>query len=105
MTRRGGPAPLVTVTLEQTIPARTLVDYNSLTVRERARLGEAIRAGRVDIGISQTQLGKAVGLSPCTISRIERGLHETGPETRWELADALGWFDNVREAPRTWSVR
>jgi transcriptional regulator with XRE-family HTH domain len=38
------------------------------------RIGERIAARRAELGLSQTQLAKAVGLSQATIGKLESGI-------------------------------
>lgn len=53
------------------------------------RLGKAIRARRVTLGISQQALGKAIGVCHQQLVRHESGANELGIVRLAEIADAL----------------
>lgn len=52
--------------------------------------GERLRSARLKTGLSQTELGKAVGLSQSMVGALERGDREPSVETARALADRLG---------------
>lgn len=49
-----------------------------------------IKAARKAKGIKARQLAEMVGLTPASISKIERGLGGVRPTTAKKIADALG---------------
>ena len=60
--------------------------------RRQARLtglGLAIQARRKELGLSQEQLGEAVGGGQVHISRIENGHHAVRVDRLWAICDAL----------------
>jgi transcriptional regulator with XRE-family HTH domain len=63
--------------------------------RERRRqdrltgLGLAIQARRKEVGLSQEQLGEAVGGGQVHVSRIENGHHAVRVDRLWAMCDAL----------------
>lgn len=60
--------------------------------RRQARLtglGQAIQARRKELGLSQEQLGEAVGGGQVHISRIENGHHAVRVDRLWAMCDAL----------------
>lgn len=60
-------------------------------------LGHAIRSARGDAG--QQDLAAVLGVSPLTLSRLERGKHEPSLATALKLAKWLGWsVEQVVEA-------
>src|ERR1035441_2881211 len=55
------------------------------------RFGELLRQLRDDAGLTQEELAEASGLSPRSVSDLERGINRTArKETARLLADALG---------------
>jgi transcriptional regulator with XRE-family HTH domain len=54
-----------------------------------ARLGAALRAVRVQRGISQSQLARLAGVSPSAVSQAERGQRGLSLETLLQLTDQL----------------
>jgi tetratricopeptide (TPR) repeat protein/transcriptional regulator with XRE-family HTH domain len=68
-------------------------------VAERPVLGFArlLRQLRAEAGLTQEELAEASGLSPRSVSDLERGAHRTArPDTARLLADALGLAEPVR---------
>ncbi len=67
------------------------------------RLGELVRRelrnGRVDRGLTQGEVGRAVRLSASEVSRIERGLVHVDLETASVMAAAVGLELSVRAYP------
>ncbi|GAB43819.1 putative Xre family DNA-binding protein [Gordonia terrae NBRC 100016] len=65
-------------------------------------LGRGIRARRVELGWSQAELGRRVGVSASAISQMERGRLGLSLETAIEVADRLGIdFDELLRGPGT----
>ncbi|MEY1673241.1 helix-turn-helix domain-containing protein [Gordonia sp. ABKF26] len=65
-------------------------------------LGRGIRAARVELGWSQAELGRRVGVSASAISQMERGRLGLSLETAIEVADRLGVdFDELLRGPGT----
>lgn len=66
-----------------------------MPTRERRRqdrltgLGLAIQARRKEVGLSQEQLGEAVGGGQVHVSRIENGHHAVRVDRLWAMCDAL----------------
>jgi len=50
----------------------------------------ALREIRELVGISQRELGRRCGISPTTITNVERNKHGVSPELQRKIADALG---------------
>lgn len=50
----------------------------------------AVKAHRLVLGLTTTELGKLVGVSQAEISRIEHYLRSPNPTTRRQLAKVLG---------------
>jgi transcriptional regulator with XRE-family HTH domain len=57
---------------------------------EHAALGEAIRAARVERGLSQEQLADAAGVHVTHLGGVERGVRNPNYATIVKLARALG---------------
>ncbi len=57
---------------------------------EHAALGEAIRAARVERGLSQEQLADAAGIHVTHLGGVERGVRNPNYATIVKLARALG---------------
>lgn len=53
-------------------------------------IGETIVAIRKDLGMTQAELAKKMGVKPQTISQYERGIKNPKPDTIKKFADALG---------------
>ena len=51
--------------------------------------GSRIREARRSAGLSQTELGRRVGVLQCTISDWERGEHRPPDARKMQLAEAL----------------
>jgi transcriptional regulator with XRE-family HTH domain len=76
-------------------------DYETRGSRPRpdaldVHVGSRLRARRLMLGLTQEQLGDAVGLTFQQIQKYERGINRMGASRLWELARALGvpigWF-------------
>lgn len=59
-------------------------------LKERLRIGKRIADLRKEQGMSQKQLGEAVGMHQPNIARIENGQYSTSIDTLARIADALG---------------
>ena len=61
-----------------------------------AHVGGRVRAGRTLIGMSETELGKRVGLSFQQIQKYEKGMNRIGASRLWRFSLILGrpisWF-------------
>ena len=55
-----------------------------------SHVGQAIRAYRQRLGLSQSELASETGLDRKTVNRIERGHHSMRVSTLFDLAGALG---------------
>jgi len=71
----------------------------SALARTPKQLGEIIQRHRLRSGLSQSELGKRVGLRQATISQIESGYHATKIAVLCDLLAALDLELTV--APRT----
>lgn len=67
--------------------ARRLAEESQRT--ERA-VGERLRSAREHRGLTQTELGRRVGIDQAIISKLERGKHTPRLDTLRRLADGLG---------------
>lgn len=54
------------------------------------RIGPRIRARRVDLGMSQRELGRQIGVSASFVSSVERGHCSPSVSTLREMTSALG---------------
>lgn len=61
-----------------------------MTPQPRPFHGHALRAARLGAGLSQTMLARIVGVTPATISNLERGRNPQSAETIHKLAQVLG---------------
>jgi tetratricopeptide (TPR) repeat protein/transcriptional regulator with XRE-family HTH domain len=71
-----------------------------VAVAEQPGLGfaELLRQLRAEAGLTQEELAEAAGLSPRSVSDLERGIHRTAhKDTAGQLADALGLAEPMRE--------
>ena len=68
-----------------------------MTEQLALRFGELLRQLRAEAGLTQEELSEAAGLSPRSVSDLERGIHPTARKDTAELlADALGLPDPAR---------
>lgn len=69
----------------------------------KQRLGEAIRAARLERGWSQADLAEQVGIDRKTVNRIENGVHSTLVGTVYSIARALDRppWELVRDAEKS----
>jgi transcriptional regulator with XRE-family HTH domain len=54
-----------------------------------AEFGRLVRATRLDAGLTQAQLGEAVGLTRTSIANIEAGRQRAFIDTAYRIADAV----------------
>ena len=64
------------------------MDFNDNT--EADRIGNRIRKIRMELGLSQTELGEMVALTADRIQKYENGARKPKPEMLKKIADALG---------------
>lgn len=64
---------------------------NLVIVDTSAGAGVAIRERRLELGISQSELARRIGVDPTLISRIERGHRAINMRYAGRLAEVLGW--------------
>ena len=64
------------------------MDFNDNT--EADRIGSRIRKIRMELGLSQTELGEMVALTADRIQKYENGARKPKPEMLKKIADALG---------------
>jgi transcriptional regulator with XRE-family HTH domain len=70
-----------------------------VAVAEQSGLGfaEWLRQLRAEAGLTQEELADVAGLSPRSVSDLERGIHRTAhKDTAGQLADALGLAEPSR---------
>jgi HTH-type transcriptional regulator/antitoxin HipB len=60
------------------------------SARTAKQIGAIIRRARRNAGLTQTDLGKRIGLRQATISRLEKGEEETKLSTLLAVLSALG---------------
>ena len=60
------------------------------SARTAKQIGAIIRRARRNAGLTQTDLGKRIGLRQATISRLEKGEDETKLSTLLDALTALG---------------
>lgn len=60
------------------------------SARTAKQIGAIVRRARRKAGITQTDLGKKIGLRQATISRLEKGEDETKLSTLLDALTALG---------------
>ncbi len=60
------------------------------SAKKNSAFSSNVQAKRLERGLTQEQLGNALGLSKTRISEIEAGVFPTDPDRIWQLADALG---------------
>ena len=59
-------------------------------LRLARRIGKQIKAARIDAGLSQESVAKAIGMSRTNYARIEYGLTNVTIESLLRIADGLG---------------
>jgi len=67
--------------------------------RVRLDFGEEVRRARLNAGVRQAAVAQAVGCSPATISRVERGLVELTLERAMRHAAAVGLTVRIATYP------
>ncbi|MFA5256189.1 MAG: helix-turn-helix transcriptional regulator [Candidatus Omnitrophota bacterium] len=70
----------------------TKLDLKDITITERKHffLGDQIKRLRVEKGLSQEELGKAIDVSKQAISSYETGVRDPNPEQRHKLVEIFG---------------
>lgn len=70
----------------------TKLDLKDITITERKHffLGDQIKRLRIEKGLSQEELGKAIDVSKQAISSYETGVRDPNPEQRHKLAEVFG---------------
>src|SRR5262252_2707532 len=72
-------------------------DGRALAGQPAAAFAGLLQQLRAEAGLTQEELGQAAGLSPRTVSDLERGIHRSAhQDTARLLADALGLTGPVR---------
>jgi tetratricopeptide (TPR) repeat protein/transcriptional regulator with XRE-family HTH domain len=93
LARVTGSAYAVCVAPVRAGPVTTGVCTGAVAVAEQPglRFAELLRQLRAEAGLTQEELAEAAGLSPRSVSDLERGIHRTAhKDTAGQLADALG---------------
>jgi transcriptional regulator with XRE-family HTH domain len=54
------------------------------------RIGQNLRRFRQNAGMSQTEIGRRIGVSFQQIQKYERGTNRVSASTLWECGEALG---------------
>lgn len=67
-------------------------------------VGQRIRARRIARGLSQTELGNAIGVRFQQVQKYESGANRVSASRLWAIADVLGvevgyFFDGITAAP------
>lgn len=63
------------------------IDRRNRTLDES--IGRRIRQRRIELGLSQQKLSRAVGVSPQQLQKYERGQNRTGGGMIWQLSRSL----------------
>ncbi len=68
-------------------------------------VGKRVRGRRVGLGISQTKLGQAIGVTFQQIQKYENGANRVGSSNLYKIAKSLGvevayFFEGIEEATR-----
>ena len=76
------------------------------SARTAKQIGAIIRRARRNAGLTQTDLGKRIGLRQATISRLEKGEEETKLSTLLDALSALGLeiIIDKRGRASTWNL-
>ena len=99
LARVTGSAYAVCVAPVRAGPVTTGVCTGAVAVAEQPGLGfaELLRQLRAEAGLTQEELAEVAGLSPRSVSDLERGIHRTAhKDTAGQLADALGLAEPSR---------
>jgi tetratricopeptide (TPR) repeat protein/transcriptional regulator with XRE-family HTH domain len=99
LARVTGSAYAVCVAPVRAGPVTTGVCAGAVAVTEQPGLGfaELLRQLRAEAGLTQEELAEVAGLSPRSVSDLERGIHRTAhKDTAGQLADALGLAEPSR---------
>ena len=70
------------------------------TARTSKQIGAIIRRARRKAGLSQTELGKRIGLRQATISKLEGGESATQLNTLLDVLTALGLENTIDKRGR-----
>ncbi len=73
-----------------------------------AHVGSRVRLRRTLVGMNQTQLGSALGVSFQLIQKNERGMNRIGASRLWQLSQVLDvpvsyFFEGLDEGAKAWS--
>ena len=63
---------------------------DELRSARRTAFGDAIRARRQSLGLSQEQLADRAGIERKSVSRVETGAYSPSVDRLWNICDALG---------------
>jgi transcriptional regulator with XRE-family HTH domain len=63
---------------------------DELRSARRRAFGNAIRARRQELGLSQEQLADRAGIERKSVSRVETGAYSPSVDRLWNICDALG---------------
>lgn len=75
-----------------------------LLIRVDGEIGSRIRLRRAMLGLSQKQLGDAIGLTPQQVQKYEKGINRIAASTLFGVAEALAvpmsfFFDELLKSP------
>ena len=73
-----------------------------------AHVGSRVRVRRTLLGMNQTQLGSALGVSFQQLQKNERGMNRIGASRLWQLSQVLDvpvsyFFEGLDEGAKAWS--
>ena len=88
------------------MPRHTVAEHGPLRVD--AHVGSRVRLRRTLLGMNQTQLGEALGVTFQQIGKYERGVDRFGASRLWQLSQVLDvpvsyFFEGLDEGAREWS--
>ena len=72
--------------------------------RSASTIGEHLRTWRLLLGLSARQVCERAGVSPSTLSRLERGDGNVNFTTVLEVARSLGLLRSIEEALNPWET-
>ncbi len=73
-----------------------------------AHVGSRVRLRRTLLGMNQTQLGEALGVTFQQLQKNERGMNRIGASRLWQLSQVLDvpvsyFFEGLDEGAKAWS--
>ncbi len=88
------------------MPRHTVAEHGPRPVD--AHVGSRVRLRRTLLGMNQTQLGEALGVTFQQIQKNERGMNRIGASRLWQLSQVLDvpvsyFFEGLDEGAKAWS--